>query len=118
MNRYNATSTIRQSIFFLLLFCTIALQTTSAQLRYKNTDEPSLPKKYTHLKKGDTLSIQQMLKEGIPVDAIDERGRTLLMQKAFEGDTVCLKYLIKVGADIDKRHKSGNLNDCFTDGKT
>lgn len=111
MNRYNATSTVRQSIFFLLLFCAITLQTTSAQLRYKNTDEPSLPKKYTHLKKGDTLSIQQMLKEGISVDALDERGRTLLMQKAFEGDTVCLKYLIKAGADIDKRHKSGNLDE-------
>ena len=111
MNRYNATSIIRQTIISLLLFCTITLQTTLAQLRYKNTDEPSLPKKYTHLKKADTLSIQRMLKEGIPVDAIDERGRTLLMQKAFEGDTVCLEYLIKSGADVDKRHKSGNLDE-------
>lgn len=111
MNRYKATNTICPSIFLLLLFWTLTLQTTSAQLRYKNTDEASLPKKYTQLKKGDTLSIHRMLKEGIPVDAIDQRGRTLLMQKALEGDTVCLNYLIKAGADIDKRHRAGDVSE-------
>lgn len=111
MNRYKATNTICPSIFLLLLFWTLTLQTTSAQLRYKNTDEPSLPEKYTQLKKGDTLSIHRMLQEGIPVDAIDQRGRTLLMQKAFEGDTVCLNYLIKAGADIDKRHRAGDVSE-------
>lgn len=111
MYQYKATSTICQSISLLLFLCTVILQTASAQLRYKNTDEPSLPKKYIHLKKGDTLSLHRMLKEGIPVDAIDERGRTLLMQKAFEGDTVSLKYLIKAGADIDKRHRAGDVSE-------
>lgn len=111
MNKYKAISTIYQSVFLLLFLCTVTLQTASAQLRYKNTDEPSLPKKYIHLKKGDTLSIHRMLKEGISVDAIDERGRTLLMQKAFEGDTVSLNYLIKAGADLDKRHRAGDVSE-------
>lgn len=111
MNRYKAISTICQSIFFLLFIWIATLQIVSAQLRYKNINEPSLPEKYIHLKKGDTLSIHQMLKVGIPVDAIDERGRTLFMQKAFEGDTVCLKYLIKAGADINKSHRSGDVSE-------
>lgn len=37
--------------------------------------------------------------------------KTLLMQKAFEGDTISLKYLIKAGADINKPHRSGNLSE-------
>ena len=103
MNRYIST------IFCLLFLWAVTLQTASAQHRYKNTDESSLPQKYMQLKKGDTLSIRQMLKEGIPVDAIDTRGRTLLMQKALEGDTVCLSFLIKAGADVNKPYRAHNI---------
>lgn len=111
MNKYEVTSTIRQSIFFLFFLCMAIPHVASAQLRHKSTEEPSIPKKYTQLKKGDRHSIQRMLNEGIPVDAVDEQGRTLLMQKAMEGDTICIKHLIKAGADINKRHKSGNIDE-------
>ncbi len=49
MRPYNAINNICRSIFFLLFLSTVALQTTFAQLRYRNADEPSLPEKYSLL---------------------------------------------------------------------
>lgn len=37
-------------------------------------------------KTGDTLTLRQMLNEGVPVDAAEEDGKTLLMKASAKGD--------------------------------
>lgn len=63
-----------------------------------------LPKKYVELSLGDTTSLRQALKEGIPLDAVDENGSSLLMLAAFRGDLVQMKFLLAAGADMNQRN--------------
>lgn len=68
-----------------------------------------LPKKYTELQAGDTSSIRQMLEEGISVNAVDEKGHSLLMLAAYKGDMQTVKFLIEAGADISQQNRKPGL---------
>ncbi|WP_294473257.1 ankyrin repeat domain-containing protein [uncultured Bacteroides sp.] len=70
-----------------------------------------LPKKYTELRAGDISSIRQMLEEGISVNAVDEKGHSLLMLAAYKGDIKTVKFLIEAGADINQLNRKPGL--CF-----
>lgn len=68
-----------------------------------------LPKKYTELQAGDIPSIRQMLEEGISVNAVDEKGHSLLMLAAYKGDIKTVKFLIEAGADISQQNRKPGL---------
>lgn len=68
-----------------------------------------LPKKYTELKAGDISSIRQMLEGGISVNAVDDKGHSLLMLAAYKGDIKTVKFLIEAGADINQRNRKPGL---------
>lgn len=90
-----------------LLFVTIAFLLPASICAKKQ--EGVLPKKYTELQAGDTSSIQQMLEEGISVNAVDEKGHSLLMLAAYKGDMQTVKFLIEAGADISQQNRKPGL---------
>lgn len=65
----------------------------------------TLPQKYADAEAGDIQSLQQMLKEGISINAVDEKGHSLLMLAAFNGDMKKVKFLIDAGADINQHNE-------------
>lgn len=97
----------RTVLRFSLLFVTIAFLLPASICAKKQ--EGVLPKKYTELQAGDTSSIRQMLEEGISVNAVDEKGHSLLMLAAYKGDMKTVKFLIEAGADINQRNRKSNL---------
>lgn len=90
-----------------LLFVTIAFLLPASICAKKQ--EGVLPKKYTELKAGDISSIRQMLEEGISVNAVDEKGHSLLMLAAYKGDIKTVKFLIEAGADISQQNRKPGL---------
>lgn len=90
-----------------LLFVTIAFLLPASICAKKQ--ERVLPKKYTELQAGDTSSIRQMLEEGISVNAVDEKGHSLLMLAAYKGDMQTVKFLIEAGADISQQNRKPGL---------
>lgn len=73
-----------------------------------------LPREYADLKANDISSLQQMLAKGISINAVDEKGNSLLMLAAYAGDMKKVKFLIASGADINQR----NEKNFFTFGDT
>lgn len=71
---------------------------------YAQKPSALLPQKYADSEAGDINSLQQMLKEGISVNAVDENGRSLLMLAAYEGDMRKVKFLVDAGADINQHN--------------
>ncbi len=51
--------------------------------------------------------IRRQLQNGVPVDALDEDGRTILMLAARGGHRRTCKFLLEVGARVDLRDASG-----------
>lgn len=90
-----------------LLFVTIAFLLPASICAKKQ--EGVLPKKYTELQAGDTSSIRQMLEEGISVNAVDEKGHSLLMLAAYKGDIKTVKFLVEEGADISQQNRKPGL---------
>lgn len=90
-----------------LLFVTIAFLLPASICAKKQ--EGVLPKKYTELQAGDIPSIRQMLEEGISVNAVDEKGHSLLMLAAYKGDIKTVKFLIEAGADISQQNRKPGL---------
>lgn len=68
-----------------------------------------LPQKYADSEAGDINSLQQMLKEGVSINAVDENGNSLLMIASYMGDMKKVKFLIDAGADINQRNESNIL---------
>lgn len=90
-----------------LLFVTIAFLLPASICAKKQ--EGVLPKKYTELQAGDIPSIRQMLEEGISVNAVDEKGHSLLMLAAYKGDIKTVKFLVEEGADISQQNRKPGL---------
>lgn len=96
--------------FVKTLFCQLlasGLLLLSLSVSAKETTV--LPEKYVKLTLGDTTSLRQALKEGVPLDAVDKKGSSLLMLAAFRGDLLQMKFLIAAGADINQRNKQNIL---------
>ena len=56
---------------------------------------------------GDIRTVDQMLKDGMPVDVIDLDGWTALHRAAMFNQTEVAKLLLRAGADIDKQDNNG-----------
>ena len=50
--------------------------------------------------RGDTDQVRQLLKEGVPINAQDDRGRTAIMAATHGNKPETVKQLIEAGADI------------------
>lgn len=50
---------------------------------------------------GDLTKVEELLKQGYPVNAFDELSRTPLHYAAIEGHTAVVRYLIEAGADVN-----------------
>ncbi len=96
---------IKQILFRTL----IGLLFTFSTFAYSQTSETEFSEKYIHLILGDTQSLHKMRKEGLPVDTTNEKGTSLLMLAAFNGDLSQMKSLIAAGADINQRNKKNML---------
>ncbi len=92
---------------FLSLF--VAVLFLSPVFTYAQKQQALLPQKYADSKAGDTNSLQQMLKEGISINAVDEKGNSLLMLASYEGDMKKVRFLIDAGADINQHNEKNFL---------
>ena len=52
-------------------------------------------------------AVRSALEQGMPVDQVDELGRTSLMMAAFEGYTGVVSILLENGAEVDRRDEAG-----------
>lgn len=55
-------------------------------------------------RKGETQEVQEFLDHGLPVDAQDPEGNTLLMLAAYHGHVDTVRMLVSRGADVDLRN--------------
>lgn len=53
---------------------------------------------------GDTTAIATALKNGVPVDQIDENSNSLLMLASFDGHLETMQLLLDSGADVNLRN--------------
>ncbi|MEU2424030.1 ankyrin repeat domain-containing protein [Streptomyces sp. NPDC007851] len=53
---------------------------------------------------GSTETLTDFVAHGLPVDASDEAGNTLLMLAAYHGRTDTVRALLRLGADPDLRN--------------
>lgn len=60
------------------------------------------------IKKGDALSIRHFLQVASNANLTNDRGWTLLMTAALEGNTAIGRELIEAGASLDQRNDFGN----------
>ena len=56
---------------------------------------------------GNTAELAEFLDHGLPVDAQDTEGNTLLMLAAYKGEVDTVAMLIGRGADVDIRNARG-----------
>lgn len=102
--------------FFLPLF--VAVLFLFPVFIYAQKSSEMLPQKYAESEVGDINSLQQMLKEGISINAVDRQGNSLLMIASYQGDLKKVKFLIDAGADINQRNESNILAFDNTTGNT
>lgn len=55
-------------------------------------------------REGRTSELMEFLDHGLPVDATDREGNTLLMLAAYHGHGETVEALIARGADVDRRN--------------
>ncbi|CAM5524354.1 MULTISPECIES: ankyrin repeat domain-containing protein [Streptomyces] len=55
-------------------------------------------------REGSTAALVEFVEHGLPVDARDEAGNTLLMLAAYHGHADTVRALIALGADPDLRN--------------
>ncbi|KQZ70316.1 ankyrin repeat domain-containing protein [Nocardioides sp. Root151] len=53
---------------------------------------------------GETTQLLEFLDHGLPVDATDAGGNTLLMLAAYHGHAATVSALVERGADVDQRN--------------
>jgi len=58
-------------------------------------------------RKGDSATLQKMIKHGLNKNLADEKGNTLLMLATYNGQLECAKMLLELGVDVDKRNDRG-----------
>ena len=56
------------------------------------------------VRQGDVPQLQEFLAHGLPVDAQDSQGNSLLMLAAYNGQVDTLRVLIDAGADVNLRN--------------
>ena len=56
---------------------------------------------------GDAVGLAGLLKDGLAVDARDEKGNTLLMLASYHGRAEVVKLLLDAGAAVDLRNDKG-----------
>jgi ankyrin repeat protein len=55
-------------------------------------------------REGRTEELLEFLDHGLPVDARDEQGNTLVMLAAYHGQEAAVRALVDRGADVDLRN--------------
>lgn len=64
-------------------------------------DAESVKRCVEAIRAGDLNLLKTLISQGVDIDARDNQGFTLIMDAAFYGQTRIVKYLIKLGADIN-----------------
>ena len=59
-------------------------------------------------KVGETVKVEQLIKQGADVNARNKNGTTALMDAAIEGHAETLKILIDASADVNATQEDGN----------
>ena len=58
-------------------------------------------------RRGETDSLAQMLRHGLPVNLADTKGNSLLMLASYAGDAETTQMLLAYGAEVDRRNDRG-----------
>lgn len=85
---------------FILLFLIFPVPVSAKKKSYAQ-----IPAEYADMKSFSINTMRRMLKEGVPVNAVDKKGSSLLMLASYEGDMNKVKYLIGEGADVNQRNE-------------
>lgn len=85
-------------LFFLFLIFPVPVSA-------KKKSYAQIPAEYADMKSFSINTMRRMLKEGVPVNAVDKKGSSLLMLASYEGDMDKVKYLIGEGADVNQRNE-------------
>lgn len=85
-------------LFFLFLLFPVPVSA-------KKKSYVQIPAEYADMKNFSINTMRRMLKEGVPVNAVDKKGSSLLMLASYEGDMDKVKYLIGEGADVNQRNE-------------
>jgi len=56
---------------------------------------------------GETETLAQMLRHGLPVNLADARGNSLLMLASYNGNLETTRMLLEYGAEVDRRNNRG-----------
>jgi uncharacterized protein len=56
---------------------------------------------------GDTPALETLVSAGVPVDASNEAGDTLIMLAAYHGHASAVSALVKLGADANRPNDRG-----------
>jgi len=56
---------------------------------------------------GETESLAQMLRHGLPVNLTDHKGNSLLMLAVYNGNVATGRLLLEQGAEVDRRNDRG-----------
>ncbi len=56
---------------------------------------------------GETESLAEMLRHGLPVNLADAKGQTLLMLASYHGQIETTRILLEQGAEVDRRNDRG-----------
>jgi uncharacterized protein len=57
------------------------------------------------VRQGDAVQLREFLEHGLPVDAQNDSGDSLVMLAAYHGQVDTLRLLIEAGADVDLRNE-------------
>ncbi len=58
-------------------------------------------------RKGETESLVEMIRHGLPANLADAKGNSLLMLASYNGNTETTRVLLQAGADVDRRKLGG-----------
>jgi ankyrin repeat protein len=74
--------------------------TQAGENRYAELQQTALD----FARRGETNSLAQMLRHGLPVNLADAKGNSLLMLASYNGNLETTRMLLEKGADVDYRN--------------
>ncbi|MGH9838431.1 MAG: ankyrin repeat domain-containing protein [Blastocatellia bacterium] len=94
-------------IIVLALLLMMASSLATAQQANQQTDVADSDSLREAARKGDLTKMETLLRNRVPVDSADKKGRTALIDAAAEGQTQAVKLLLQNGAKPDTQDEKG-----------